>query len=177
MTSLIVAVVFLFIGYLLAYLKFSSIRQKEQEIQKEKELAQQHEVDLKLIAQKQIAEEDAKHKVHQAVLTQRSVLKGKISEQFAPFLKGFPSDLNTSEAHFIGNPVDFIVFKGMNENNITEVVFIEVKSGKHNWLNKNEYSLRKAIENKSVSYVPYHIPDEISEGFNAIKTEQGQPIA
>lgn len=87
---------------------------------------------------------------------QGSVLKGQISEQLAPYI-GFPDDLYASESKFLGSPVDFIVFKGMNEKNISEVVFVEVKSGNHN-LNNNESSLKNAIEQKRVSYKIVNIP-------------------
>jgi len=91
---------------------------------------------------------------------QRGVVKGMVSEQIAPYLSDFPSDLNASEAKFIGKPVDFIVFKGMDDNNISEVVFVEVKSGRQ-YSNSNESSLKNAIDQKRVRYVPYHIPTEV----------------
>jgi len=91
---------------------------------------------------------------------QRGILKGTISEQLAPYLQGFPEDLKPSEARFLGKPVDFIVFKGIDENDISEVVFVEVKSGRH-YLNRNESSLRRAIDEKRVRYVPYQVPKEI----------------
>lgn len=89
---------------------------------------------------------------------QGSILKGKISEQLAPYLPGFPKDLKPSEAKFLGSPVDFIVFKGMDNKNITEIVFVEVKSGYHNYHNENEDSLKIAIDTKKVSWVKYTVP-------------------
>lgn len=90
---------------------------------------------------------------------QRGVLKGTISEQLAPYLPNFPTDLKVSEAKFLGKPVDFIVFKGMDDKNISEVVFVEVKSGRQ-YPNSNEDSLKAAIEGKHVRYVHYHTPEE-----------------
>lgn len=58
----------------------------------------------------------------------------------------------------MGKPIDFIVFKGIDDNNISEVVFVEVKSGR-NYLNSNERSLKDAIENKKVRYVHYQVPE------------------
>lgn len=89
---------------------------------------------------------------------QGSVLKGKISEQLAPYLPGFPKDLKPSEAKFLGSPVDFIVFKGMDDKNITEIVFVEVKSGHGNYYNGNEDTLKIAIDSKKVSWVKYNVP-------------------
>jgi predicted Holliday junction resolvase-like endonuclease len=102
---------------------------------------------------------EADKRVHTAVETQRSVLKGKISEQLAPFIEGgFPEGLLPSEAHFLGNPVDFIVFKGINDKKITEVVFVELKTGKAH-LNGTEYSLRDTINNKNVRFISHTVPE------------------
>jgi predicted Holliday junction resolvase-like endonuclease len=92
------------------------------------------------------------------LLFQGSVLKGKISEQLAPYLPGFPKDLKPSETRFLGSPVDFIVFKGMDEKNITEIVFVEVKSGHGGYHNNNEDTLKMAIDSKKISWVKYNVP-------------------
>ncbi len=63
-----------------------------------------------------------------AIKQSRAVLSGQFSEQIAPYLPDFP--FKPTEARFIGKPVDFIVFKGMDEKKINEVVFVEVKTGK-----------------------------------------------
>jgi hypothetical protein len=84
----------------------------------------------------------------------KAVNKGLIAEHLAPLLPDFPPDLKPSEMRFIGKPVDFLVFKGMDEQKITELVFLEVKTGTST-LNKNEYQVRKAIERKKVSWREY----------------------
>jgi predicted Holliday junction resolvase-like endonuclease len=86
----------------------------------------------------------------------RAVLGGLVSEQIAPLLPGFPFD--PGDCRFIGKPVDFLVFKGMNEKNITEVVFLEVKSGTGKTLNDQEKRLREAVKSGRVSWVEYDIP-------------------
>jgi predicted Holliday junction resolvase-like endonuclease len=92
----------------------------------------------------------------------RSVLGGVFSEQVAPFLPNFPKDLKASEARFIGKPIDFLIFKGMDEQNITEIVFVEVKSGKSQ-LNTNERKLRDAIREKRVSWYEYRVQEGIAK--------------
>ena len=62
-----------------------------------------------------------------AINRSRAVIGGQFSEQLAPYLPNFP--YNPNECRFIGKPIDLIVFKGMDEKNITEIKFIEVKSG------------------------------------------------
>jgi predicted Holliday junction resolvase-like endonuclease len=92
---------------------------------------------------------------------QRSVLGGLFSEQIAPFLPGFPEELRASEARFIGKPIDFLIFKGMDEQNIEEVVFVEVKTGKAQ-LNAQERKLREVIEQKKVRWCEYRIDTTVS---------------
>ncbi|HJZ18938.1 MAG TPA: Holliday junction resolvase-like protein, partial [Candidatus Nanoarchaeia archaeon] len=91
-----------------------------------------------------------------AIMKSRAVLSGFFSEQLSPYLPDFP--FNPNEVRFIGKPVDFLVFKGMDEKKIDEVVFVEVKSGNSN-LNKIQKSLKDAIENKKVRWEEYRVPD------------------
>lgn len=95
-----------------------------------------------------------------AVKQSRAVLSGQFSEQLSPYLPDFP--YRPTEARFIGKPVDFIVFKGMDEKKISEVVFVEVKSGQ-SALNKVEKSLKSAIQNKNILWNEYKVPEEITK--------------
>jgi predicted Holliday junction resolvase-like endonuclease len=83
----------------------------------------------------------------------RAVLGGLVSEQLAPLLPGFPFD--PGDCRFIGKPVDFLVFKGMNEKEITEVIFLEVKTGTAKNLNDQEKRLREAVKAGRVRWVEY----------------------
>ena len=47
-----------------------------------------------------------------AVQRSRSVLSGMFAEQLAPYLPNFP--FSPTEAKFIGAPIDFLVFRGMD---------------------------------------------------------------
>lgn len=95
----------------------------------------------------------------EAIAKSRAVLSGQFSEQLAPYLPDFP--FSPTEARFIGKPIDFIIFKGMDEKNISEIIFVEVKSGKSR-MNKHEQNLSNAIKNKNVSWQEYRIPEEIT---------------
>ena len=109
----------------------------------------------------------------------RSILGGVFSEQVAPFLPDFPKDLKASEARFIGKPVDFLIFKGMDDQQINEVVFVEIKSG-NSQLSTNERSLRDAIQEKRVRWHEYRVDHTIaaipaptsSSGTDATSTAQ-----
>jgi len=85
----------------------------------------------------------------------RAVLGGLVSEQMAPLLPGFPFD--PGDCRFVGKPVDFIIFKGMNEKEISEVVFLEIKSGSGRNLNEQEKKLRDVIQSRKVSWVEFDI--------------------
>ena len=80
----------------------------------------------------------------------RAVLGGLVSEQIAPLLPDFPFD--PGDCRFIGKPVDFIVFSGMNEQNISEVIFLEVKSGVSKSMNQQEKALREVIQARRVRW-------------------------
>ena len=85
----------------------------------------------------------------------RAVLGGLVSEQMAPLLPDFPFD--PGDCRFIGKPVDFIVFKGMNGQNISEVVFLEVKSGASKNLNQQEKRLRDVIQAGRVKWAQFDV--------------------
>ena len=88
------------------------------------------------------------------------MIGGQFSEQLAPYLPNF--NFNPTECKFLGKPIDFIVFKGMDEKNINEVIFVEVKSGKAK-LNTHEKNLKNTIDKKKVRWVEYRIPEELTK--------------
>ena len=95
-----------------------------------------------------------------AIIHSRAVLAGQFSEQLAPYLPDFP--FKATECRFIGKPIDLIVFKGMDEKNIHEVEFVEIKSGKSK-INKHEKNLRDTIKKGNVRWSEYRIPEELTK--------------
>lgn len=89
-----------------------------------------------------------------AIKRSRSVLGGLFSEQIAPYLPGFP--YSPTECKFLGKPVDFVVFKGADQNEIKEVVFLEIKSG-NSQLSKQEKNLKETILQKKVKWDEYRV--------------------
>ena len=89
----------------------------------------------------------------------RAVLGGQFSEQLAPYLPDFP--YNPNECRFIGKPIDLLVFRGMDEGRIDEIVLVEIKSGKAKNLSKIERLLRDAVNEGRVSWQQYDIADAI----------------
>lgn len=94
-----------------------------------------------------------------AIQKSRAVLGGQFSEQLAPYLPDFP--FNPTEARFIGKPIDFLVFKGMDEKDIKEVIFVEVKSGKAK-MNAVEKTLKNVIDEGKIRWHEYRIPEDIT---------------
>jgi len=90
----------------------------------------------------------------------RSKLKGKISEQMAPFLPEFSAKYESSDARFLGSPIDFVVFKDMSKFNKKtkeddvpiEVVLVEIKTGDKASLSTLEKAIKKAVDEGRVSF-------------------------
>ena len=106
-----------------------------------------------------------------AILKSRAVLGGYFSEQLAPFLPDFK--YLPTECRFVGKPIDFLVFKGMDNKNIEEVVFVEVKSGNAK-LSQTERKLKQAIENKKVRWKEYRVPLELTKNFDIEDIENSE---
>ena len=96
----------------------------------------------------------------EAIMKSRAVLGGQFSEQLAPFLHDFK--YLPTECRFVGKPIDLIVFKGMDEKDINEVVFVEVKSGNAR-LSEHEKKLKEVIDKKKVRWEEYRIPEKLTE--------------
>ena len=95
-----------------------------------------------------------------AITKSRATLGGLFSEQLAPYLPDFP--YSPTEVRFLGKPIDFLVFKGMDNKKIDEVVFVEVKSGKAK-INSHEKNLKETIDKKKVRWEEYRIPEDITK--------------
>ncbi len=95
-----------------------------------------------------------------AIMKSRAVLGGQFSENLAPYLPDFP--YLPTECRFLGKPTDFIVFKGMDEKKIDEVIFVEVKSGDAK-TSSQEKNLKEAIGKKKVRYEEYRISKDLTK--------------
>jgi predicted Holliday junction resolvase-like endonuclease len=84
----------------------------------------------------------------------RSTLKGKNSEQMAPYLPEFP--FAPSDTRFIGSPIDFIVFDGYTKakdgkGETISVVLVEMKKRKGK-LTREESLVKRAVEAGRVTW-------------------------
>jgi len=84
-----------------------------------------------------------------AVGRSRSVILGELYETIAPLLPGFryaPRDMV-----FIGKGVDYLIFDGLAEGQLREIVFLELKTGKSKQ-NANEKMIERVIREGKVRY-------------------------
>jgi predicted Holliday junction resolvase-like endonuclease len=87
---------------------------------------------------------------------QRSIIKGQISEVLAPW--SIKSVNSVKELNFLGSPIDFVGFKGLDGEGDIDIKFIEVKSGKSR-LNKNQRRIRDAVAAKRIEWVEVLVKD------------------
>lgn len=87
-----------------------------------------------------------------ALARSRNVVSGKVQEHLVPFFPEFLELFNPRDARFLGSPIDFVVFAGLDEGEeCRDVVLVEVKTGKSP-LSKRERQVRDAVEAGRVSY-------------------------
>jgi predicted Holliday junction resolvase-like endonuclease len=87
---------------------------------------------------------------------QRSIIKGQISEVLAPW--SIESVNSVKELNFLGSPIDFVGFKGLDGEGDIDIKIIEVKSGKSR-LNKNQRRIRDAVAAKRIQWVEVRVKD------------------
>ena len=92
--------------------------------------------------QRRLDRADARQKA--AVNTSRSVHVGKIAEQLAPLLPGFPN--SPRDVQWAGGAIDAIVWDGLEEKrDDLDIVFLDVKTGQAR-LNDRQRRIRDAAE-------------------------------
>jgi len=98
-----------------------------------------------------------------AISRSTATILGRIGEQLAPLLFFTNYGINSKDVRFLGQPVDFIAFKGLEEGKLEEIVFIEVKSGKTKNLTPRERAIKRAVEEKKVSWITFHTLSEVQQ--------------
>lgn len=77
-----------------------------------------------------------------------SSLYGKITEQFAPFMKRYP--YNPKNFRFIGSPIDGIQFED------DKIIFVEFKSS-NSKLTEGQKKMKEIVENKKVEWFEFDV--------------------
>ena len=91
-----------------------------------------------------------------AVQRSLAVTAGKVYEQLLPYLPDFP--FNPKDVRFLGSPVDFVVFDGLSDGRVTQVVFVEVKTGGAE-LSTRERRVRDAVRERRVEWHELRLED------------------
>ena len=96
-----------------------------------------------------------------AIQRSLAVTIGKVTEHFIPYMPEF--SFNPKDARFIGSPIDFIVFDGLNDGEVKNIVFIEFKTGDSS-LSTRERRIRDAVQSgkvlwKELRYARAESPD------------------
>ena len=100
---------------------------------------------------------DLKAARHESVNRSRSVVSGRVQEHMAPLCPEFFEQFNPKDARFLGTPIDFVVFDGLDEGEVRQVCFVEVKTGRSG-LSSRERHVREAIEAGNVSFQVMRLP-------------------
>ena len=133
--------------------QYEGWRERElQAVQKQYEEITQKDATVQLSQWKQENEEAIRK---DAIEKSRAVILGKVTEHVVPFLPGFQH--NPKDARFIGTPVDFIIFDGLDEGEVQRITFMEVKTGSSS-LSKRERQIRNVIKERSVEWEEVRIP-------------------
>lgn len=90
-----------------------------------------------------------KSATEKAKVTAKAVNVGKNLEKVLPTMKDFKWEL--SDCRFLGDPIDFLTFNGVSLGKVESLSFVEVKSGAAR-LNEHQKQIKKAIEDKNVSF-------------------------
>jgi Predicted secreted endonuclease distantly related to archaeal Holliday junction resolvase len=94
----------------------------------------------------------------EAIAQSRSTTLGKAIERIAPMFTGFrhhPGDVRP-----LFEPIDFVVFHGLYAKEVTDLVFVEFKTG-GSTLNSVQRSIREAVARKRIHFEELRMPAEV----------------
>ena len=100
------------------------------------------------------AQQEEKGIREDAIKRSEAVIRGKVTEHLIPFFPDFK--YNPKDVRFMGTPVDLVVFDGLSEGEMRNVVFVEVKTGKTANLSNREKLVRNCVESRDVVYEIIH---------------------
>jgi predicted Holliday junction resolvase-like endonuclease len=102
---------------------------------------------LTMVAEWQVKYEEATRQ--DAINKSQSIMMGKTLEHLIPFFPEFK--WNPRDARFLGSPVDLIVFDGLSEGHLRQIVFVEIKTN-ISQLNAREVQIRDIIKSGRVTW-------------------------
>ena len=117
----------------------------EKRVEQNAEAAKQQA--LAMIADWQVKYEEATRQ--DAINKSQSIMMGKTLEHLIPYFPEFK--WNPRDARFLGSPVDLVVFDGLSEGHLRQIVFVEIKTNTSQ-LNAREVQIRDVIKNGKVTW-------------------------
>lgn len=69
----------------------------------------------------------------------------------------FSERFDPSDARFVGNPIDYVIFDGLRRGELTKVWLVEVKTGSAG-LNGNERAVRNAVKEGRIDFDLIRLP-------------------
>jgi predicted Holliday junction resolvase-like endonuclease len=91
-----------------------------------------------------------------AIQKSHSTIIGQVSEHIVPFMPNFC--FNPKDVRFVGSPIDLIIFNGMDDDDIAEIIFVEVKTGASADLSRRQRQIRDAIQSNRVRWEIFRVP-------------------
>lgn len=135
--------------FVIAILFYLLAQNKKAQTKLEAEMQRRINGEYRLLFEKW-KKENEKHIRKDAASKSRSTVTGKIAEHFSPYLPDFP--YNPQDARFLGAPIDFIVFDGMSNGEVKDVVLVEVKTNKGS-LSQRERQIRDIVNEGKVKWI------------------------
>jgi predicted Holliday junction resolvase-like endonuclease len=162
---MIAVIVILCIIVLVLWRKYTDLLNKQATFEKDVWTKAHEELDLfranDLVTAKEFAQQAAQNEFDtwkkeytekeraNAVKISRAVNRGLISEQFAPYLTGF--SYNAKDCKFLGQPIDYVIFDGLDDGLLKSVILLDVKTGVAK-LNSRQVQVKKAIDEGRVRF-------------------------
>ncbi|NPA54707.1 MAG: hypothetical protein GXO21_08605 [Aquificae bacterium] len=136
--------------------KVEEYKQKDK-VQLESQLKKIFEQELKNKFEEWKRKEERKIR-EDSIKKSTATILGKVGEHLAPLLIFDEHGINPKDLRFIGTPIDFIAFKGLEDKNYDEleILLIEVKTGKKARLTEREKAIQKAIKEKRISWITFN---------------------
>ncbi|HSF18802.1 MAG TPA: Holliday junction resolvase-like protein [Vicinamibacteria bacterium] len=91
-----------------------------------------------------------------ALRRSQAAVAGRATEQLAAYLPEFPFD--PRDARFLGSPIDFVVFDGLSDGELDQIVFVEIKTGAEAHLSVRERRIREAVREGRVRFEEIRLP-------------------
>lgn len=107
-----------------------------------------------------------------AIKRSQSVIVGKVTEHMVPFLPDF--SWNPKDARFMGSPIDFLVFDGLDAGQLRSIVFVEVKTAS-SVLTNREKQIREAVEARRIAWREIRIDRPASQSRPSLPTPAQLP--